>query len=88
MRRAYASLQPNIYGQPHPNTHPHLFNSHNELTPGKRATQPDMSTVDLPIGITKEEYHQRRKDLMKSLPDGSVAFLRAGGIKYMSKNIL
>jgi Aminopeptidase P, N-terminal domain len=40
------------------------------------------------IGITKQEYHERRKKLMDALPDGSVAVLRAGHIKYMSKNIL
>lgn len=67
----YASVEQNLFGQPHPSTHPHLFSSSHELTPG----------------IAKEEYHQRRKKLMEALPDGSIAVLRAGQIKYMSKNI-
>jgi len=40
------------------------------------------------IGITKKEYHERRRKLMEALPDGSIAVLRAGKVKYMSKNIL
>ncbi|PVF95749.1 hypothetical protein CPB86DRAFT_563159 [Serendipita vermifera] len=69
--RTYASIQPNTFGQAHPATHPHLLKSSDELTPG----------------ITKLEYHERRKRLMDSLPAGSVVVLRAGNVKYMSKNI-
>jgi hypothetical protein len=39
-------------------------------------------------GITKKEYHERRRKLMEALPDGSIAVVRAGKVKYMSKNIL
>ncbi|KAG8818891.1 hypothetical protein FRC18_012293 [Serendipita sp. 400] len=70
-KRTYASISPPRFGQPDPVSHPHLFGSPDELTPG----------------ITRDEFHQRRKKLMDSLPDGSTVVLRAGSVKYMSGNI-
>jgi hypothetical protein len=61
-------VKPSLYGQPQPSTHPHLFERADELTPGIRA----------------QEYAQRRKRLMESLPDGSAVLAVAGTTKYMS----
>lgn len=69
--RTYASMYPHEFAQPHPTSHPHMFSSSEEITPG----------------ITKEEYHQRRKRLIDSIPDSSLVILRAASVKYMSKNI-
>ncbi|KAJ2979690.1 hypothetical protein NUW54_g11104 [Trametes sanguinea] len=35
-------------------------------------------------GIPQEEYERRRRELMESLPDGSLVVCVAGQVKYMS----
>ncbi|TFK22199.1 peptidase M24 [Coprinopsis marcescibilis] len=53
-----------------------------------QASHPHLFTrKDITPGITAEEYEERRKRLMESLPDNSVVVSVAAPIKYMSKNI-
>lgn len=58
-------------GQPLPQTHPHLFSSTKELTPG----------------IPYEEYEQRRRDLIARLPDNALVICCGGRLQYMSQRI-
>ena len=88
VQRTYASMYPHELAQPNPNSHPHMFYSSEELTPGKQAHAQTSTITHRHQGITKEEYHQRRKRLVDSIPDASLVILRAASIKYMSKNIL
>lgn len=60
------------YGQPLPRSHPHLFGSEGELTPGIPAT----------------EYEQRRCRLMDRLPDNAIAVCVGARLQYMSQSIL
>ncbi|TFK43119.1 peptidase M24 [Crucibulum laeve] len=66
-----AVAKPSVYGQPVPDSHPHLFQHNDELTPG----------------IPASDYEQRRKKLMDSLPDNSIVVAVSAPIKYMSANI-
>ncbi|KAF5331579.1 hypothetical protein D9611_007572 [Ephemerocybe angulata] len=69
--RRLISSKPTQFGQPVPESHPHLFDSRHDLTPG----------------IPAEEYEQRRKQLMDMLPNNSIVVAVASPIKYMSSNI-
>lgn len=79
------NLKPSTYGQPLFQSHPHLRESYAYFT--SDLTFYALSLVqprDLTPGIPTEDYERRRRALMDSLPDNSIAVCVAAPIKYMS----
>lgn len=79
------------YGQPLPHTHPHLFPLRDAV--GSPVLDPSGNVIPTPEleltpGISALEYEERRKRLMKRLPEGSIVVATAGRVKCMSANIL
>ena len=62
----------NHIGQPTFQTHPHLFNGDDELTPG----------------ISRSEYASRRTRLGKLLPENAVAILLSGDVSYYPNTVI
>ncbi len=62
----------NHIGQPTFQTHPHMFNGDDELTPG----------------ISKSEYASRRTRLGKLLPENAVAILLSGDVSYYPNTVI
>jgi hypothetical protein len=63
--------KPPLYGQPLSQTHPHLVRSE---TPGY-----------LTRGITAAEYEQRRRRLMRGLPEGSRVVCMGAGVRLVTQ---
>ncbi len=88
--RAYATeaqiSKPSSYGQPLFPSHPHLGGLR-VIDGGFRTSSYDHQTVkrdELTPGIPATEYERRRRELMDSLPDGSMVVSVAAPVKYMS----
>ena len=62
----------NHIGQPTFQTHPHLFNGDDDLTPG----------------ISKSEYASRRTRLGKLLPENAVAILLSGDVSHYPNTVI
>jgi hypothetical protein len=69
-------------------TSPHLSKPPRQGQP-LHATHPHLvGPNDLTPGITANEYHERRKKLMASLPDGSVVVCMGGTVRLVSQREL
>ncbi|OLL26762.1 Intermediate cleaving peptidase 55 [Neolecta irregularis DAH-3] len=65
------TIQTKSYGQPLPQTHPHLFTSHLELTPG----------------IPASEYKSRRDRLAAKLSEGDLAIIAGSAVQWRSSSV-
>lgn len=90
--RSLASVtKPGAYGQPLFHSHPHLSRIHIQLASCNAKYSPHylfapVKQHDLTPGIKADEYEQRRKRLMDSLPKNSLVVSVAAPIKMMSNS--
>ena len=76
------------YGQPLPFTHPHFFPKRLSLSAGAGIDPSGEVALDeLTPGIPASEYEERRRQLINSLPKGSVVVAMSGRVKSMSGKI-
>lgn len=73
----------------HPSNLPYKLTSSSDYGQPLPSTHPHLLAAgELTIGITADEYEQRRKTLMDGLEEGAVVIVAGGKLKYLSGQIL